>query len=110
MAVTLSTCFLCHFKNMPFNEDLSACTNCHQIPTKEFDLGGGMKFTHELAYKKGVDCINCHGDVIRGKGEVPRERCMVCHNREGDLARSRTINSCTKSTSRNIKSIAWIAT
>jgi nitrate/TMAO reductase-like tetraheme cytochrome c subunit len=87
MAVTLTTCFLCHFKNMPFNEDLSACTNCHQIPSKEYDLGGGVKFTHELAYKKGVDCINCHGDVIRGKGEVPRERCMVCHNREGDLAR-----------------------
>jgi hypothetical protein len=87
MAVTLTTCFLCHFKNMPFNEDLSACTNCHQIPAKEYDLGGGVIFTHELAYKKGVDCINCHSDVIRGKGEVPRERCMVCHNREGDLVR-----------------------
>lgn len=87
MAVTLSTCFLCHFKNMPFNEDLSSCTNCHQIPTKEYDLGGDVKFTHDLAYKKGVDCMNCHGDVIRGKGEVPRERCVVCHNREGDLAR-----------------------
>ncbi len=87
MAVTLTTCYLCHFKNMPFNEDLSSCTNCHQIPTKEFDLGGDVKFTHDLAYKKGVDCENCHGDVIRGNGEVPRERCMVCHNREGDLAR-----------------------
>ncbi|HEY4760602.1 MAG TPA: cytochrome c3 family protein, partial [Thermoguttaceae bacterium] len=75
------------FKDLPFNEDLGACTNCHQIPTKEYDLGGGVKFTHELAYKKGVDCANCHADVIRGKGEVPRERCMVCHNREGDLAR-----------------------
>ena len=25
--------------------------------------------------------------MIRGKGEVPRERCLVCHNRESDLAR-----------------------
>jgi nitrate/TMAO reductase-like tetraheme cytochrome c subunit len=87
MAVTKSTCFLCHFKNQPFNEALSACTNCHQIPTKEYDLGGDVKFTHELAYKKGVDCVNCHSDVISGKGEVPRERCIVCHNREGDLER-----------------------
>ncbi len=87
MAVTMSTCFLCHFKNMPFNDKLAACTNCHQIPVKEFDLGGGVKFTHVLAYKKGVDCTNCHADVIRGSGAVPRERCMVCHNREGDLAR-----------------------
>ena len=87
MAVTMTTCFLCHFKNEPFNEGLAACTHCHQIPEKQYDLGGGVKFTHELAYKKGVDCINCHTDVIRGKGDVPRERCLVCHNREGDLAR-----------------------
>jgi nitrate/TMAO reductase-like tetraheme cytochrome c subunit len=87
MAVTTSTCFLCHFKNEPFNEDLAACTRCHQIPEKEYDMGGGVKFTHELAYKKGVDCASCHRDVIRGKGEVPRERCLVCHNRESDLAR-----------------------
>ena len=56
-------------------------------PEKEYDLGGGIKFTHALAYKKGVDCINCHADVIRGTGEVPREHCLVCHNRENDLAR-----------------------
>jgi predicted CXXCH cytochrome family protein len=87
MAVTKSTCFLCHFKGEPFNQDLAACTRCHQIPKKEYDLGGGVKFTHELAYKKRVDCINCHADVIRGTGEVPRERCLVCHNRESDLAR-----------------------
>ena len=87
MAVTATTCFLCHFKDEPFNEGLAACTHCHQIPEKQYDLGGGVKFTHELAYKKGVDCISCHADVIRGKGEVPRERCLVCHNREGDLAR-----------------------
>jgi nitrate/TMAO reductase-like tetraheme cytochrome c subunit len=87
IAVTESTCFLCHFKNQPFNEGLSACTHCHQIPTKEYDLGGGVKFTHELAYQKGVDCVNCHLDVVRGKGEVPQERCLVCHNRENDLSK-----------------------
>jgi nitrate/TMAO reductase-like tetraheme cytochrome c subunit len=87
IAVTTSTCFLCHFKDQPFNQDLGACTRCHQIPEKSYDLGGGVKFTHELAYQKGVDCVNCHGDLIRGKGEVPRERCMVCHNREDDLKR-----------------------
>ncbi len=87
MAVTTSTCFLCHFKEQFFNEGLGACTRCHQIPDKKFDLGGGVMFTHDLAYQKGVDCANCHGDLIRGKGEVPRERCLVCHNRENDLQR-----------------------
>jgi nitrate/TMAO reductase-like tetraheme cytochrome c subunit len=85
MAVTTSTCFLCHFKDQPFNEGLAACTRCHQIPTKTFAVGGGVQFTHDLAYRKGVDCASCHVDVIRGKGEVPRERCLLCHNRKSDL-------------------------
>jgi len=87
MAVTTSTCFLCHFKGEGFNEGLGTCTRCHEIPDQKFDLGGGMMFTHDLAVKQGVDCANCHGDLIRGKGEVPRERCLVCHNREDDLKR-----------------------
>jgi predicted CXXCH cytochrome family protein len=87
MTVTPTTCFLCHFKGEKFNEGLGACTRCHQIPDEKFDLGGGVTFSHDLAYEKGVDCANCHGDLIRGSGEVPRERCIVCHNREDDLKR-----------------------
>jgi nitrate/TMAO reductase-like tetraheme cytochrome c subunit len=85
MTVTTSTCFLCHFKNQYFNEGLGTCTRCHQIPDKAFDLGGGVTFHHDLAYEKGVNCANCHGDLIRGDGNVPPERCGVCHNREDDL-------------------------
>jgi nitrate/TMAO reductase-like tetraheme cytochrome c subunit len=87
MTVTTTTCFLCHFKDEFFNEGLGTCTRCHQIPEEEFDLGGGVKFDHDLAYEQGVDCENCHGDLIRGNGEVPPERCTVCHNREDDLKR-----------------------
>jgi nitrate/TMAO reductase-like tetraheme cytochrome c subunit len=87
MTVTTSTCFLCHFKDGLFNEGLGACTRCHQIPEQNFDLGGGVSFNHDLAYEGGVGCANCHGDLIRGDGNVPPERCGVCHNRESDLAR-----------------------
>ena len=87
MTVTTSTCFLCHFKDQQFNDGLGTCTRCHQIPENQFDLGGGVKFSHELAYDRGVDCANCHRDVIRGNGAVPRERCKACHNREDDLKR-----------------------
>ncbi len=87
MTVTASTCFLCHFKNQYFNEGLGTCTRCHQIPDQPFELGGGIQFSHDLAYERGVDCANCHSDLVRGQGEVPRERCIVCHNREGDLKR-----------------------
>ena len=87
MTVTTSTCFLCHFKDGHLNEGLGACTRCHQIPDKEFDLGGGAIFDHDVVYERGVDCGNCHADLIRGNGEVPRERCSVCHNRTDDLKR-----------------------
>jgi len=87
ISVTLSTCFLCHFKDEHLNEGLGTCTRCHQIPAREYDLGGGTLFDHNLAYERGVDCANCHSDVIRGNGNVPRERCSVCHNRENDLKR-----------------------
>jgi predicted CXXCH cytochrome family protein len=87
MTVTTSTCFLCHFKDGMLNEGLGTCTRCHQIPEKSFDLGGGVKFSHDLAYERGVDCASCHSDIIRGNGEVPRERCAACHNRQDDLKR-----------------------
>src|SRR3990172_5846603 len=85
MTVTTSTCFLCHFKDGIFNEGLGTCTRCHQIPEGQFDLGGGVKFSHDMAYERGVDCANCHGDLIRGNGAVPLECCTACHNRPDDL-------------------------
>ena len=87
MTVTESTCNLCHFKDLPFNQGLGACTRCHQIPDTEYDLGGGVRFHHDLAFENGVDFASCHADLIRGNGEVPAERCSVCHNREDDLLR-----------------------
>jgi predicted CXXCH cytochrome family protein len=87
MTVTTSTCFLCHFKDNVFNEGLGTCTRCHSIPEKSYDLGGGVMFTHDLAYERGADCADCHSDLVRGNGEVPRERCTVCHNRQDDLRR-----------------------
>jgi predicted CXXCH cytochrome family protein len=87
MTVTASTCFLCHFKNTALNEGLGTCTRCHEIPEETFDIGGGVSFTHDLAYERGVDCASCHSDLVRGKGEVPLERCSVCHNRPDDLQR-----------------------
>jgi predicted CXXCH cytochrome family protein len=85
MSVSTATCFLCHFKAGHFNEGAGACTRCHQIPHEEFDLGGGITFTHELVYENGVDCKSCHGELNRGDGYVARVRCQVCHNREADL-------------------------
>ena len=85
ITVTTSTCFLCHFKDGHFNEGLGACTRCHQIPEESYDLGGGVQFTHELAYERGTDCRNCHADLIRGTGAAALRNCQTCHNRKIDL-------------------------
>jgi predicted CXXCH cytochrome family protein len=87
MTVTTSTCFLCHFKDGVLNDGLGTCTRCHSIPEKSIDLGGGVMFTHDLAYERGADCADCHSDLVRGNGAVPPERCTVCHNRQDDLRR-----------------------
>lgn len=87
IAVSLSTCFLCHFKEGHFNEGVGACTQCHQIPDGHYELGGGMTFTHEMVYQNGVDCQNCHGGLNHGNGEVALVRCQVCHNLKEDLAK-----------------------
>jgi predicted CXXCH cytochrome family protein len=89
MTVTVTTCFLCHFKEIPFNESIGACTRCHQIPDKDYELGGGTVFHHEQAYEKGIDCASCHSDLIPGPGAgaVAPERCRLCHHRKEDLQR-----------------------
>jgi len=87
MSVDLDTCYLCHFKNEPFNDGLGACNRCHQVPEKTYDLGGGTQFTHELAFTTGVDCASCHRDLIRGDGQVREERCRACHTDKESLAK-----------------------
>lgn len=82
LTVTPSTCFLCHFKNVSWQQDLSRCQTCHdvtKIPANRFD------HRHILANK--VDCKRCHGDITRGTGEVPRQHCLSCHNEADRLAK-----------------------
>jgi hypothetical protein len=78
---------LCHFKGTPFNQGRAACTQCHQIPVEEFDLGGGVKFHHDLAFERDVSCATCHADLVRGEGAVAADRCASCHTSEADRSR-----------------------
>ncbi len=85
VAVTTTSCFLCHFKPGPTAEGgpaLGDCHLCHGPPPDEIKLGGFV-FRHSDYLARGVECASCHGDVTRGAGEVPRERCGSCHNTQG---------------------------
>ncbi|HVO27251.1 MAG TPA: cytochrome c3 family protein [Candidatus Margulisiibacteriota bacterium] len=84
IAVTASTCFLCHFKNTPLNHGTARCTLCHSVPEKVVTTGG-LSFNHADVKRFGMDCVLCHEGVVKGSGEVPRERCYTCHNQPARL-------------------------
>lgn len=85
IAVTTSTCALCHFKGQPLNEGLSTCTSCHETP-EHVVTQSGVPFDHSQVAKLDMDCRGCHGGVVQGSGEVPKERCLSCHNQPARLA------------------------
>jgi nitrate/TMAO reductase-like tetraheme cytochrome c subunit len=86
ISVTATTCFLCHFKNTPLNQGTARCTLCHQIPEKTITTAG-LSFDHGDVKRFNMNCTLCHEGVVKGDGEVPRERCYTCHNDTSRLSR-----------------------
>ncbi len=85
IAVTASTCALCHFKGQQPNEGTGRCLKCHEIPDRVITTAG-MTFDHGQVKRLDMDCRSCHAGVVRGDGNVPRERCLTCHNQAERLA------------------------
>jgi nitrate/TMAO reductase-like tetraheme cytochrome c subunit len=86
IAVTSSTCFLCHFKDTRLNHGTARCTLCHTVPEKIITTAG-LSFNHGDVKRFGMDCMSCHEGVVRGSGAVPRERCYTCHNQQERLVK-----------------------
>lgn len=86
IAVTESSCFLCHFKDQELNQDTASCTLCHETPEKTITTAG-LRFEHADVKRFGMECTLCHGGVVAGQGEVPRQRCLSCHNEPSRLSR-----------------------
>ena len=79
IAVTTSTCILCHFKGQKAGEGTARCTLCHLNPQKQV-RAGAVTFDHAKAERFGMDCTWCHAQPQGSNGNVPRERCVTCHN------------------------------
>jgi nitrate/TMAO reductase-like tetraheme cytochrome c subunit len=80
--VAETACFTCHFKATKNGRELTpvgGCTGCHTAPKGDIALGS-VRFNHEDVARRGVACQSCHLNVVEGRGEAPRERCMGCHN------------------------------
>jgi len=71
-------CISCHFIGAPRGEAITGCPSCHGSPTKTVNLNG-MSFNHKSYLTKGMQCNQCHLDVITGNGSVPRNKCHKCH-------------------------------
>ena len=86
IAVTTSTCILCHFKGQAPGTGTARCTLCHQVPDKTVKMGT-VTFHHSDVAKFGMACTSCHGQPRGSDGAVPRERCITCHNQATRLAK-----------------------
>lgn len=85
IAVTSSTCILCHFKGRASNTGSARCTLCHRVPDKTIHRGS-LTFNHSDVARYGMDCTSCHARPAGSDGAVPRERCVTCHNQPDRLA------------------------
>jgi len=85
IAVTATTCALCHFKGNAVNSGIGRCMTCHEIPERVVSAAG-TEFDHSQVRRLDLACQLCHENVVRGVGNVPRERCLTCHNQKERLA------------------------
>jgi len=94
--VTKEACYLCHFKEVKFNQDRAKCSLCHKIPEKPLqshktgDAGPAEKpITHKSLERAGVPCRSCHYELIQGKGEIREEDCFDCHEYSDEMLKLR---------------------
>lgn len=85
IAVTATTCILCHFKNQEAGTGTAECGLCHQ-DTDRIVEANGVDFDHGQVARFGMDCNSCHIPPAPDSGAVPRERCVTCHNEPARLA------------------------
>ena len=79
LAVTPSTCFLCHFKDRPAGAPIGGCIGCHPSPAKIASKDGYV-VEHARYVADRVSCVSCHSDVTSGNGAADQARCWSCHN------------------------------
>lgn len=79
IAVTVSTCILCHFKDRANDDPVAGCVGCHPSP-KRVVSAQGFVVDHERYVKDQISCVSCHGNVVSGSGQADPTTCQNCHN------------------------------
>ena len=81
LTVTETTCFTCHFYKKNEHPEMAKCKLCHpQTETKIFiDANENLPFRHKGYVDRGVQCQQCHFDIIFGEGGMKDNICVQCH-------------------------------
>jgi len=85
VAVTASTCFLCHFKDRPEGQPIAGCTGCH-VDVPRVLTSAGIVVDHPQYVRDLVSCVSCHERVTSGDGAADQSRCYGCHNEPDRVA------------------------
>ena len=86
IAVTPTTCYLCHFKAAQIEEQpVVGCIGCHPSPPRKLSAGGFV-IDHPQYVEDLTNCTSCHAEVISGSGNADPSRCVTCHSEEDRLA------------------------
>jgi nitrate/TMAO reductase-like tetraheme cytochrome c subunit len=84
IAVTATTCYLCHFKEEGSADPVSGCIGCHPSPAKTTSPAGFV-VDHPQYVEDLVSCVSCHEEVVLGTGDAEEARCLNCHGDEERL-------------------------
>ncbi|HEX9562385.1 MAG TPA: NapC/NirT family cytochrome c [Gemmatimonadaceae bacterium] len=79
IAVTVSTCILCHFKDRATDDPVAGCVGCHPSPRRVVSAQGFV-VEHEQYVKDQISCVSCHDNVVTGSGDADPAMCQNCHN------------------------------
>jgi hypothetical protein len=78
LQVDHQVCSLCHFKGAQRGQSQTGCQTCHGNPKGEVEHQG-FQFNHQAYIDVGINCGQCHIDVVKGDASVPEEACYSCH-------------------------------
>ena len=86
--VSEAVCFTCHFKGQTSAREthpIGGCTSCHNVPEEGLELASGSTFVHKDFVDRGVECWKCHFDTVQGTGDVSKQVCLQCHEKQEQI-------------------------
>lgn len=84
ISVNETHCYLCHLKKKDWDakggkKSDEECLRCHRDLPKVIPLGP-QNIEHGKYIEGKISCLECHGHVFKGQGQVEETTCFKCHD------------------------------